>query len=291
MDVIWPLPEQPAGRSLADRTALLLKLMPGFCNICGKFTLFNTRHKNFREHVSCVLCRSANRQRQIAAVLLALALKDGKKAPLLASINDLPKSIVIWNAETTRALHDRLKGHLGKNYISTEYIDQKLQSGDTVADVIHADIQETHFGENSIDFILTSDVMEHVPFPEKALKETYRVLKPGGCHIFTAPFYHHRFTNERRASMRVDGSIDHHRRPWYHDDPLRPEGVLAYTVFAPELLCQIEAVGFEAKLVRLHSPFHGIYGSNGIVIIAQKAVPPSHSMDWIFPEANELTPD
>lgn len=194
----------------------------------------------------------------------------------------MPGNIVVWNAEATRALHASLKRHLGTNYISTEYVDSNLQSGDSVADLIHVDIQRTHFQENSFDFILTSDVMEHVPFPEKALKETYRVLRPGGCHIFTAPFYHHRFTNERRATMQEDGSIEHHRRPWYHDDPLRPEGVLAYNVFAPELLCQIEAVGFEARLLRLHSPFHGIYGQNGLVIVARKAIPPNHARDWIF---------
>lgn len=215
-------------------------------------------------------------------VLLAFALNNGRRPPLFASIQDLPKNIVIWNAEATRALHTNLKRHLRDNYISTEYIDSSLKSGDAVADLIHVDIQQTHFLDSSLDFILTSDVLEHVPFPEKALRETYRILKPGGCHIFTAPFYHHRFTNERRASLRDDGSIEHHRQPWYHDDPLRPEGVLAYNVFAPELLCQVEAVGFEARLLRLHSPLYGIYGQNGIVIVARKAVPPDHSRDWIF---------
>lgn len=283
METIWPLPtERFTGRALIDRTVLQLKVMPGFCNICGKLTVFSTRHENFREHVACYQCRSANRQRQMAAVLLAYSLNNGKNTPLLASISDLPSSIVIWNAETTRALHAKLKNHLGVNYVSTEYIDSKFQSGDTVGGALHVDIQNTHFQGNSFDYILTSDVMEHVPFPEKALKETYRVLKPGGCHIFTAPFYHHRFTNEQRASIGTDGTIEHNMQPWYHLDPLRPEGVLAYNVFGPELLCQIEAIGFEAKLLRLHSPFHGIYGQNGIVIVAKKAVPPNHARDWIF---------
>lgn len=40
----------------------------------------------------------------------------------------------------------------------------------------------------SFDVILCSEVLEHLPDPLRALQELYRLLKPGGVIIITAPF-------------------------------------------------------------------------------------------------------
>ena len=276
---VWPSIHSP---SRLDKALLKLRLIPGRCNICGSFTIFIIRNDMFREGVSCSLCASVNRQRQMTAVLLSQVLVTRNRIPWLASINNIPKSIVVWNAETTRVLHKKLKIHLGENYISSEYLSPDLQSGAVVDETLHVDIQATHFPDNSIDYILTSDVLEHVPFPQKAMQETYRILKPGGCHIFTVPFYKHRFSNEIRATVNTQGELEHLQRPWYHEDPMSDEGVLVYTVFAPELLCQLEACGFDAKLQILRSPVHGMLGTNGFVIVAKKFPEPAFNRDWIF---------
>lgn len=42
--------------------------------------------------------------------------------------------------------------------------------------------------DESIDTILCTEVMEHVPNPEKTIEEFARVLRPGGTIITTAPF-------------------------------------------------------------------------------------------------------
>jgi SAM-dependent methyltransferase len=44
------------------------------------------------------------------------------------------------------------------------------------------------FEENSIDGVLSTQVLEHVLSPEQYLKEIYRVLKPGGKLIISTPF-------------------------------------------------------------------------------------------------------
>ena len=226
-------------------------------------------------------CRSVNRQRQIVAVLLAEALQA--QAARFSSLCSLPRQLTLWNAETTRALHSALARHLQGNYLSSEFIDSGLRSGEVRAGIMHVDMQQTHFADESIDYILSGDVLEHMPAPLKALEESYRILKPGGAHIFTAPFYHHRFTIERRSAISADGAVQHLMKPWLHNDPVRPdEGALVFNVFAPELLCEIEKIGFEARLLLLHSPLHGIYGNNGIVIVARKSVPADHAKDWIF---------
>ncbi len=301
---LWPIsPARSPVRGFIDRFVHKLRVVPGYCNICGGVTVFDTSLSNYREHVQCFRCRSVNRQRQIAAVLLSeifrsrssgdahfnifngpasQRLKLNHRVEQLASIESIPRDLTVWNAETTRALHARLAAHLNEKYMCSEFIDSEMRSGEFHEGVMHVDMQSTHFEPDSIDYILSGDVLEHVPDPIKALRESYRVLRPGGAHIFTVPFYHHRFTIERRSEFK-EGEVRHLMKPWFHDDPVRPsDGALVFNVFAPELLCEIERIGFEARLLILHSPFHGIYGNNGIVIIARKSLSPDHSMDWIF---------
>jgi SAM-dependent methyltransferase len=265
-----------------DKVALRSRRLPGYCNICGKMTVFDVTDSNLRDTVYCRHCGSKNRQRQIAAMLLA-SLSGNASATRFGKIADIPPSTVVWIAETTMALQKALSQRLGDNCVSSEFYDPALASGETVHGSLHVDMQQTHFEDNSLDFILSSDVMEHVPSVDKALQETHRILKPGGCHIFTAPFYMHRFKNEERAVLHASGETEHLLPPWYHLDPLRPEGVLVFTVFAPELLSQLEEVGFDPRLCLLHSPLHGILGNNGIVVVARKAVGSGHLGDGIFP--------
>ncbi|MBI3255355.1 MAG: methyltransferase domain-containing protein [Candidatus Andersenbacteria bacterium] len=50
-----------------------------------------------------------------------------------------------------------------------------------------ADIQLMPVGDASFDTVLSAEVLEHVPDPEKALREMYRVLKPGGKLVMSIP--------------------------------------------------------------------------------------------------------
>lgn len=58
---------------------------------------------------------------------------------------------------------------------------------------IVGDIHDLPLEDNSIDAIICNAVLEHVEEPQKAVKEMYRVLKPGGyCFIYTPfLFYYH----------------------------------------------------------------------------------------------------
>jgi len=43
------------------------------------------------------------------------------------------------------------------------------------------------FEDNFFDLVVACDVMEHVPDDQKAFAEVSRVLKPGGCFLFSLP--------------------------------------------------------------------------------------------------------
>ncbi len=67
-----------------------------------------------------------------------------------------------------------------------EYICLDAQAGgyvDVVGDVLNMPFQNDEF-----DTVVCNQVLEHVPGPVKLIHETWRVLKPGGHLICTAPF-------------------------------------------------------------------------------------------------------
>jgi SAM-dependent methyltransferase len=86
------------------------------------------------------------------------------------------------------------------------------------------DVTRLTFPDQSLDLIVSSDVLEHVPDLEAAFRETARVLRPGGSHLFTVP---PRASTRRRAAVE-DGRIVMYEEPEYHSDPLDPRGILAF---------------------------------------------------------------
>ncbi|NAS29537.1 methyltransferase domain-containing protein [Flavobacteriaceae bacterium R38] len=65
-----------------------------------------------------------------------------------------------------------------------EYITTDLNS--PLADV-KADICDLPFKDDEFDVILCNHVLEHIPDDTKAMRELYRILKPGGMGIFQIP--------------------------------------------------------------------------------------------------------
>jgi len=130
-------------------------------------------------------------------------------------------------------------------------------------------LQQLTFADNLFDYVLSSDVFEHVPDPYRAFAEVRRVLKLGGQHVFTVAFHQTEFEDDVRA-IEADGEIKYLKEPWYHGDPIRPEGVLVFTVPGLEMLVKLKRLGFDTRMSSMHNPWHGILGNNAIVFASTK---------------------
>lgn len=53
---------------------------------------------------------------------------------------------------------------------------------------VFGDGQHLPFAHSSFDSVVLMDVMEHLPIPEMAMTEAWRVLKPGGIIIMQVPY-------------------------------------------------------------------------------------------------------
>ena len=49
-------------------------------------------------------------------------------------------------------------------------------------------IQQLDFDDNVFDFVISTEVFEHLPDPQRALRELHKVAKPLGYLIISVPF-------------------------------------------------------------------------------------------------------
>lgn len=238
------------------------------CCVCGSFTVIVVNGDNLRETCICIKCKSTNRQRQIAYV--ACQTVGTLKREHIKSLTDFRNldDFILYNTEAAGVIHNKLS--MMKNYLCSEYFGTLYKSGDFVDGTMHQDLMDLSLSNESVDLIISTDVLEHVPDPYKAHKEIYRILKNGGRHIFTVPFYQTEFLDEDRANIDNNGDIVLRKAPLYHQDPLRAEGALVHKIFSLEMLIKLRRIGFRTNLYQIFSPLYGIWGSNAIVFEAIK---------------------
>ena len=107
------------------------------------------------------------------------------------------------------------------------------------------DLRQLTFADASMDLVISSDIFEHVRGPMTAFAELYRVLRPGGFHVFTVPLL---WPLPSATKPRVDwsGDDDVFLLPArYHSSPHDPKGSLVYTDFGMDLPEQLRELGFE----------------------------------------------
>lgn len=75
---------------------------------------------------------------------------------------------------------------------------------------VRCDIQQMPFADNSFDVIFCNHVLEHVDDDRKAMRELYRVMRPGGFGIFQVPVDYTRQTTYEDASITSDDDRELH---------------------------------------------------------------------------------
>jgi SAM-dependent methyltransferase len=109
-------------------------------------------------------------------------------------------------------------------YSSSHYFED-VPRGEYKGEHRSEDLSHLTFADSSFDLFITQDVFEHVIGPATAFREISRVLKPGGAHVFTMPWYPE--LKENRVRARVEnGRIIHVEEPIFHGNPISSKGAL-----------------------------------------------------------------
>jgi SAM-dependent methyltransferase len=259
------------------------------CNICGAMceTLAVTLS---REEVSCKSCGSTVRMRgmmyalSVALFGRALTLSEFPENKQLSG-----KGMSDWDGYA-KTLAKKL------GYINTYYHkDPRLDITDIAA-----------HDEQSVDFLVSTDVFEHVAPPASvAFENAKKMLKPGGAFVFSVPYglmgdtqEHfpnlHKFNLETRDGKRIlinrtkDGSIEEFSELVFHGG----EGeTIEMRVFSESgLLRELERAGFN-DVQMMGEPYFefGIFWPNpwSLPIIAREKDIPVKILDW-GPKAMQL---
>ena len=230
---------------------LLLHLRPwgdrrrdahGLCSVCGRegrfvrnsWVLSRELRRRWgpelaeRESMFCELCGCSLRVRRLAATLVELYGRGATTLVGLVGENGFRRLRV---AEINAA--GRMHPFLAQlpSLVHVEYPDE--------------DIQSLSWPDESFDLVLTSETLEHVPDPHRALAETHRVLRPGGRHVFTVPVDQSLATSRSRQGL----PPEHHGRG---GGPFtlvtRRADMLVHTDFGRDLADVVRATGFECEV-------------------------------------------
>ena len=234
----------------------------GQCNVCGKQAYFFYQEVAlWRESLNCEHCRTTSRYRSITrGILRAICELTGDEATSLATLPHSSKTrLRVYDTQPpfycdpcAYPLPDLLKATGWVEVVLSQYKPKKPLGKVLAKGVTNQNLECLTFADDSLDIVITSDVMEHVRLDDRAHREIYRVLKTGGIYIFTVP--HNRAWDETLIRVQIidpdDPSKDVHLlEPEYHGDTNSDEGggVLAYRTYGKDVETFLAGLGFEVE--------------------------------------------
>jgi SAM-dependent methyltransferase len=249
-----------------DYAVALSRCYIGGCIVCGRFGFFFYRRRvvtrrlqelwglsprlaaalAWKESGDCSHCGAKLRARRMAQVVLGCyptgknpvwTLADWVRAP---NIQEL-RVAEINQIDGVHTFIKQLPHYSGSDFRETG------SPARSAPESRSEDLTHLSYQDNSFDLILTSETLEHVPDYMTALRETHRVLAPGGRHIFTVPVLPATRHTYARAIIRPDGSIEDRAARIAH--PGGDWGYPVFTEFGTDLPQILREIGFDTELL------------------------------------------
>lgn len=187
------------------------------CLCCGGVSLFMRLGRTI-DGVRCVRCGANGRYEMLAMIIRQMDQKFMKA-----------QSIVEFDPNSPLR---RILNRYGEIYMRTFYDEGVVLGSMCYGGAICQDIQRLTFQDKSVDIMISSDVMEHVPDFEQVICEVRRVLRDQGVYLFTVPMAE----KTRQRARLVDDKIEYIMPPHYHLDPLDSNGALVFWEFGPDFV-------------------------------------------------------
>ena len=212
---------------------------------------------NYRESLMARGCLSRHR-----ALLLVLQQLYGDAAAMQR------QRVYITEAVTGFALWMK---QLVPQLTVSEFFDAAHPPTD-LDDIPHQDLCRLTYADRSFDLVLCNELFEHVYDLPQALRETLRVLRPGGRVLATFPMAF----GQREAVVKArwnpgTGRADVIGEPDFHGDPIRPDrGSLVYQIPGWDLLDQARASGFHTTVMHCVTSWkYGVLGGDisGVLVL------------------------
>ena len=242
--------------------------VPGFCSVCISARKFRVSYlyayernengellPNWRKSLVCETCGINNRVRA------AVALHD--------NLIDVQPDEKLYVTEELTAFYLWLKGRF-QYVVGSEFLGDDKDGGTNYDGIRHEDITKLSFNDNSLDGIMSFDVLEHVPDTGGALSEMMRCLKPGGFALVSAPFIPEKYETLVRAKIDRHGEVEHLLEPEYHGNPVSPgEGSLCFYHFGWDVVDQFRNAGAsDAAVLSYYSSERANLGNEQLFFLA-----------------------
>jgi SAM-dependent methyltransferase len=213
----------------------------GRCGVCGHTGEYVVTDAPTRESHECQACGASLRYRfQASAIAATYGYPGGTLAELCERASF--RSLAIYEPGIIGPFRRWLRELPG--YVNSYYWPD-VAPGEERDGVRCEDLRSLTFADDSFDLAISSDIFEHVRGPTRAFAELFRVLRPGGRHIFTVPLG---WPLQATTRARVDYSGPEDVfivPPEYHGSPTDPRGSLVYTDFGMDLPEELRGLGFE----------------------------------------------